>query len=140
MDPAQMRERQVPYGTARRAVLRDRQLDFTLRSERWRGGGVADIVRSPGGLVEGVMYDVDDADLATLDQYEGVHTGKYRRLRVTVTADDGRSFDAVAYEVVSKSSFVAPHPDYLARLVRGAEAFELSPDYIRALRSLPVAS
>ena len=140
MDPAQMAERQVSYKTARRAVLGDYRLDFALRSERWSGGGVADIVRSAGSTVEGVVYRVDDAGLATLDRYEGVKKGTYRRLRVSVTTDEGRVLEAIAYEVVSKGPFAAPHPSYLARLLRGAEEFGLSPGYIQELRSVPAAT
>lgn len=140
MDPAQMAERQVRYAAARRAVLGGYRLDFTRCSDRWHGAGVADIVRAADGTVEGVVYDVDEAGLATLDGYEGVHGGTYRRVAVTVTTEEGVSCQAVAYEVVTKGSFVAPHPEYLARLVRGAKAFGLSAAYLRTLRSLPVAS
>ena len=139
MDPAQMTERRVAYAAGQRARLADHRLDFDLYSQRY-GAGVADIVRSPGGSVEGVLYEVDEAGLATLDSYEGVEVSTYRRLDVAVATDDGEVHNAVAYEVIAKVPFIAPHPDYLAKLVRGAEAFGLSAAYIRKLRSLPVAS
>ena len=55
-------------GTAR---LDGYRLDFTLSSLTWRGAA-ADIVADEGGVVWGVVWELDDEDAASLDGQEGV--------------------------------------------------------------------
>lgn len=55
------------------------------------------IVESKGERVEGVLWtDLSDADLERLDDFEGVASGLYRRIRVRVHTDPG-VLDAWAY-------------------------------------------
>jgi len=55
-------------GTAR---LDGYRLDFTLSSLTWRGAA-ADIVADEGGVVWGVVWELDEEDAASLDGQEGV--------------------------------------------------------------------
>src|SRR3972149_3417519 len=59
-------------------TLRDYELNFTGTSSMW-GGGVADLSPAKGKVVEGVLWDISEADLKELDEYEGYHKVYVRR-------------------------------------------------------------
>src|SRR3990172_10463463 len=78
-----------------RARLPDYQLAFTRysRSER---GGVADIVPQPGAVVWGALYEIDEACLGTLDEYEGAPPA-YRPETGRGAGDEGVERETNAY-------------------------------------------
>lgn len=134
MDPGQMIDRRVRFSAAKRAVLKEHTLVFNRYSATW-SAGVADIVPKPGERVEGVLYLVTERGLTTLDKFEGVDRGLYQRAMVSVEDDEGRMHEAVCYQIVDKAVVtVPPSPEYLTRLVKGAEAFDLGAEYIQKLR------
>lgn len=47
--------------------------------------------------VPGVLLELDDSALAQLDEYEGVATGLFRRVRCTVDVASGGAVDAWVY-------------------------------------------
>ena len=61
------------------ARLRDYQLSFPQRSDRW-GGGIAGLKAAPGKVVEGVLYEVSEEDLKILDQAEDYPRSSIRKL------------------------------------------------------------
>ena len=136
MDPGQMIDRRVRFSAAKRAVLREHTLVFNRYSVTY-GAGVADIISKAGERVEGVLYLVTERGLRTLDKFEGVDRGLYRRVSVTIEDDERKSHQAVCYQIVEKGVVnVPPSPEYLTKLVKGAEAFDLSPEYIQKLQGL----
>jgi gamma-glutamylcyclotransferase (GGCT)/AIG2-like uncharacterized protein YtfP len=55
------------------------------------------IVYDKGSMVEGIIYfDIDARSLALTDDYEDDY---YMRTKVTVTADDGRVYEACTYVI-----------------------------------------
>jgi gamma-glutamylcyclotransferase len=115
-----------------RARLPGWRLAFTRRSVR-TGTGVADLLADPDGVVWGVLYEISDTDLESLDQKEG-RGWAYERRGVRVFADDGSLHDAVAYVVITKSSEpIAPSDRYAQRLLAAARERGLPEDYVRAL-------
>lgn len=63
---------------------------FALRDDTYPG-----TVAAPGGTVAGVVYfDIDAADLAALDHFEG---SEYRRTDVQLRLDDGSVLAAQTY-------------------------------------------
>ncbi len=73
----------------RSAVLDNYRLGFPVFSEYW-GGGIADIVYDPGKYVAGVLFDLTEAEIKTLDakvnrKLEGdKEVGLYKRIEVRV--------------------------------------------------------
>ncbi len=53
------------------AILNDYVMVFNKHSN---DGGKANIMYSPGNLVEGIIYSVNEEDLLILDKFEGVAT------------------------------------------------------------------
>ena len=63
------------------------------------------MVPSDGGRVDGVLYlDVDDADLARLDHFEG---DDYRRAQVSLRCDDGTTRTGQTYVYLLRDRLLA---------------------------------
>ena len=115
-----------------RARLPGYRLAFTRRSVR-TGTGVADAVVDPEGAVWGVLYEISDADLASLDRKEGAGWA-YERVEVGLLTEDGTSVDALAYLVIEKlPEEVAPSPDYAQALLTAARDRGLPEAYVQTL-------
>ncbi len=112
------------------AELRDHRLAFTRRSLR-TGTGVADVLVAPGASVWGALYELDEADLAALDEKEG-NGWAYERKPVRLFSEDGRSeHDAFAYVVIEpEPDHVPPSREYLQALLDGARERGLPDTYI----------
>ena len=54
-----------------------------MNSKRWRGCA-ATIETDPGSEVYGILWELDNAHLSTLDEQEGVSKKVYRRFEVEV--------------------------------------------------------
>ena len=130
MDTRRFRRRCPGSVVLGRALLRNYRLAFT-RYDSHEKGGVADIVAEAGAQVWGALYDIDEACLRALDQYEGAPQA-YRRETVRVADDRGVEHQAVAY-VANKTGEFAPGRTYLALIVRGARDHELPEEYVKSI-------
>ncbi|MGA7050469.1 MAG: poly-gamma-glutamate hydrolase family protein [Mycobacterium sp.] len=106
----QMAQRCPDAADPRLAVLSDHDW---LINER----GVATVEPLAGSQVHGVLWQVSEHDLATLDSAEGVPV-RYRRDRLTVHTDDGLS-PAWVY-IDHRVTPGPPRPGYLPRVIDGA--------------------
>jgi phage replication-related protein YjqB (UPF0714/DUF867 family) len=79
--------------------------------------GVATVEPLSGTQVHGVLWQLSDSDLATLDNAEGVPV-RYRRHRLTVVTSDG---PAPAWVYIDPRVVPGPpRPGYLPRIIDGA--------------------
>jgi len=147
LEPVQMRERAPGHHVVGLAELRDHRLTFPRYSQRWGGGG-ASIQPHHGGSVWGVLFDVNDDDLANLDRMEGYRGpgdqhNEYDRVDVFVEltrADDGsvpRRVRATTFVARSENP-QPPSRRYLEQILAGAVHHRLPEDYIALLRKTPV--
>ena len=115
--------RLIPRGTA---LLPDYRLAFSHKSVS-RGGGALNIEPYVGGVVEGVLFEVDGADgWQALDRKEGAPR-HYERVTVTVTQESGDTETAVSYinpRVVGQ--YVKPTDEYVKLVKEGLGSFQLS--------------
>lgn len=93
--------------------------------------GVATVEPCAGNQVHGVIWQISDGDLATLDSAEGVPV-RYRRDRLTVQADDGPS-PAWVY-IDHRVTPGPPRPGYLPKIIDGAVHHGLPQRWIDFLR------
>jgi phage replication-related protein YjqB (UPF0714/DUF867 family) len=93
--------------------------------------GVATVEPFDGSAVHGVVWQVTDHDLATLDSAEGVPV-RYRRDRLTVHTDNG-PFEAWVY-IDHRVDPGAPRPGYLERIIDSAMHHGLPHRWIEFLR------
>lgn len=116
MDPRVM-ERTVPtakvVGPGR---LDGYRLEFNVYSDRWEGGA-ANLEADPNGRVWGVVWEMEDDDLDSLDTFSG-HPTYYRREEIEVEIAEGRR-QCITFRIAHQRGYVRPTNAYIARL-RGA--------------------
>jgi gamma-glutamylcyclotransferase len=115
------------------AELAGHRLAFTRRSIR-TGSGVADIVRAEGQSVWGALYELDDTQLAPIDEKEG-NGWAYERRQVRVRlAGDERELQAHAYAVIApQDAEIRPSVKYLQGLLDAARERALPAAYVAEL-------
>ena len=116
------------------AVLPDHELVFSGKSRMW-GGGIADIRGVPGKKVEGVVWEISEAERKVLDEYEG-YPDLYVTKEVQVQTTSAKVIAAFAYVMVSPGREMPPSKPYKRLLISGAEEHDLSEQYIAFLESI----
>ena len=101
------------------------RLEFNVYSDRWEGGA-ANLEADPDGRVWGVVWDMGDEDLDTLDTFSG-HPTYYRREDVEVETADGRR-TCVTFRIAHQRGYVRPTNGYVARLRNAARMQGLPPE------------
>ncbi len=95
--------------------------------------GVATVVPDPASAVEGLLWRITDEDERTLDRYEGVGQGIYRKALVELKTRDGRNIKALIY-IAADSSPGVPRPGYLEEIISAAESCGLPKAYVDQLK------
>jgi len=95
--------------------------------------GVATIVQEEGSRVWGVLWSIDGAHERTLDGYEGVREGIYRKCYVPVRDERGEEITALVY-LAADSDEGPPREGYLEKILGGAEHFGLPGEYVEKLK------
>jgi gamma-glutamylcyclotransferase len=120
------------------ACLDGFRLAFTRRSII-SGTGVADVVRAPGASVWGVLYELEEADLAALDRKEGRGWAYAREEEAVRLVRGGSARRALLYTVIAKEQrHVRPSREYLARMLDAARGHAFAGDYIAMLEAVTV--
>ena len=112
------------------AILPDYEMIFNKHSN---DGGKANIISSPGNIVEGILYSVNEEDLLILDKFEGVASKQYKRHEIEVRNNNKNSIKAVTYKAFNTGKVSAPTEEYLNYILEGKEF--LSPKYFAKLKS-----
>ncbi|XP_019946053.1 gamma-glutamylcyclotransferase a [Paralichthys olivaceus] len=116
------------------ARLKDYKLSFGLWKKHvensWHGG-VATIQFCPGAEVWGVVWALNNENLTSLDNQEGVREGIYSPLEVSVETDEG----LMLCRTYQMKSFHAcpPSPQYKQVVCLGAEENGLPEEYRKRL-------
>lgn len=138
-DPAVMKRKGVGFGSRRRAVLRGFRLLFNKRAMRGnlpKDIGFANIAEDADGIVEGILYDIADGDLARLDGSER-YPDHYDRIDVTVESEAGPhrccTYRAQPDKVCAG---LTPSRDYLDHILAAGDFF--SAQYREALERTQV--
>ncbi|UXA17243.1 poly-gamma-glutamate hydrolase family protein [Mycobacterium sp. SMC-4] len=105
----------------------------TLRDHDWliNERGVATVEPFAGSVVHGVVWQVSERDLATLDSAEGVPV-RYRRDRMTVRTAAGTA--AAWVYIDHRVEPGPPRPGYLDRILDGARHHRLPGGWIEFLQ------
>ena len=142
MDWTRMRDRCRDAQFLFKAMLPDHELQFTRTSSKFKCG-TADILPVGGRIVWGVVYHLEEKDRTKLDKKEGVGSGAYRPIDVTVHAEGAtdRKLEVFTYIVCSKE-MPRPKPSrtYLQHLLDGSDKWQLPDDYrnrIQEVETLP---
>jgi len=98
---------------------------------------VADAVEDQGSDVWGVVYEIDDQDIARLDVAEGYSPGRaknaYRREERHVFVDGAKStpLSVAVYFAIPEENPSLPNEDYKSQILKGANHWHLPQEYIR---------
>ena len=112
------------------AILNDYEMIINKHSN---DGGKANIMSSPGNIVEGILYSVNEEDLLILDKYEGVAAKQYQRHEIEVHKNNKHSITAVTYKALNTGKVTAPTKEYMNYILEGKKF--LSPGYYKKLKS-----
>lgn len=137
LHPDQM-ARRAPHSPLRATGwLRGWRLTFGAEDRGW-DGALATVVEDADRDVYVALWEMADADVALLDDWEGVGIGLYRKVRVRVATEDG---DQLAWlYVLDDYEGGLPSALYVGMLADAAEAAGAPEDYVGWLRSLPCRS
>jgi gamma-glutamylcyclotransferase (GGCT)/AIG2-like uncharacterized protein YtfP len=89
----------------------------------------ADIVKSPGSVCHGVLWEIDDAHLRSLDRLEG-YPYYYRRFRVRVQHNN-TSVYALVYQMNDQSYVQEPARAYLDMVAEGYQQNGVPEDQLK---------
>lgn len=123
MDDAQM-ARRCPGATAvTMATLPDHRLAFRGPSKN-RGGGVASIDPAPGRSVRGLLWNLSEEDVLTLDRMEGAPQW-YKRVSLSVTTDEGLMEEVILYRLPRDVLEMVPTDDYYDQIAAACSHLDL---------------
>ena len=134
MSAARMKQRLGWEAPRRAATLKDFQLVFDQAGFNDPSWSPANIRSEQGGLVEGMVYEVEEKDLKILDGYEKY----YQRLEVKVMAAQQEKLDVVTYLSKKSRGEKPPTQEYLNFLLEGKSL--LSREYFDELSRIQVIS
>jgi len=95
--------------------------------------GKANLEDSPGGVVWGVLYEMDSSDLNRLDEVEE----GYQRTTMNAQTDENKFVAAEVYISTELTPKAIPFNWYKELLVSGAQEHQLPEDYVKFLKKLP---
>ena len=115
LNKRQMKERCPEAKPLFTATLHHYKLVFLGWSRKWRGG-VASIMPFRGEKVVGGIYEVSEACLKRLDNFEGP---SYRRQNIKVNTELGDLVETVTYVKIRELEEGKPSPEYLSLIQQG---------------------
>ncbi len=135
LDPRQMRERAPHSPHLGTGWLRGWRLTFGGEEIGWEGA-VATLAEDISSSVFVSIYDLTKIDESNLDQWEGVNTDLYRKIRVRVETLTGS--DLCYVYVLNSFEGGAPSARYLEIMIAAAIEAGAPEDYISELRNRAV--
>lgn len=90
----------------------------------------ADIVPSDGECVPVVLWEVPEYDFRTLDCYEGVKGGYYKRVNLPVRINNGNIKNAIVYVMCGEHEFSMPSETYYLIIKQGYKDNKISQRYL----------
>jgi len=113
-----------------------------LKGYRWiiSARGYANIVKSKSDEVYGIVYKISESDERSLDRYEGVEHGSYRKEIIKIEVN-GQYLECLVYiDLIEKEG--KPKKEYIDRINRGISDSNLPSEYVsRYIRKfIPVNS
>ncbi|XP_043508732.1 gamma-glutamylcyclotransferase-like [Frieseomelitta varia] len=126
--------------------LKNFRLDFITHSKRW-GGCSATIVPTEDYVVWGAIWELNECNICTLDNQEGVADKLYFPLMVDIETLTGKILKCRVYQQCNNPNehiklhllpkHRRPSPLYLETILNGAYESQLPYDYIKVLEKIP---
>jgi len=94
-----------------------------------RKGAVANVIEQKDGVVLGVLFEINEDNLAALDCYEG-YPSSYNRKFVIVKDEEENNIEVVVYYRIGES-IGKPSHEYRQIVIDGARDCNLPEEYIK---------
>jgi len=117
LDRRQMMRRCPSCRPGGSATLHHYRLIFSGWSRQWHGG-TASIKPMRGQRVRGGLYELSDAGMRRLDEFEG-YPAVYDRINVIVNTDNEEAVEAFTYIRKQQAEETKPSPEYLKVIQQG---------------------
>jgi len=117
------------------ARLERHRLKFHKRSKYGSGKCDIEFTNDPNDVVYGVVFQIPASEKPALDKKEGIGNG-YEEKSVSVTGQNGQSFNAVTYYATDIDSSMKPFHWYKEHVVRGAKEHNLPAEYIKTIEAV----
>lgn len=101
-------------------------------SFRINARGVATMVEARGSVVWGVVWQLSEEDERSLDMYEGVASGLYKKVTLPVLVSGGTELDALVY-IAEEDAPSTPRSGYLESIVVAARMAGLPEEHVEEL-------
>ncbi|KZC11762.1 PREDICTED: gamma-glutamylcyclotransferase-like [Dufourea novaeangliae] len=127
-------------------LLKNFRLDFLTHSRRW-GGCSATICPTENYNVWGIVWELQECNMTTLDCQEGVADKLYFPLMVDIETPNGEVMKCRVYQQCSNPDehvklrllpiHRRPSPLYIDTILKGAKENQLPAEYIKFLETIP---
>ena len=97
--------------------------------------GVATIIPEKGAISYGILWKVSDENVKTLDHYEGVKYGTYKKVNSTVMIE-GYQYPSLVYVAKDDQVGMPRRFEYLDTLLRGIEYFGGHSEWYNEIKKL----
>jgi gamma-glutamylcyclotransferase len=122
------------------AAINGYRLAFSKNSQDGSGKATIYPCQEEGCRVYGMVFDLDESDLPTLDRFEGTGRGydRVEGLRAQAYGTD-RPFDVITYIAGPgyTNKNLKPYDWYLRLVAAGARQHTLPSDYVAAIEAVP---
>ena len=135
MNPKKMHERGINFSCRKKAILMNYKLCFNKQAFRNPNEGYANLVPKNGQITEGILYEIDDADITKLDKFEG-YPNHYKKETIRVKLVNGDNIDALVYIAQSDKikQGLKPTKGYLNNLLEAKDL--ISENYYNFIKSI----
>ena len=101
-----------------------------LKGYRWiiTTRGYANVVKSVSDEVHGVVYEISESDEKSLDRYEGVQSGSYRKEMLKIEMGNESKECLVYVDPVEEEG--KPKEEYVGRINKDIFDSRLPPEYL----------
>jgi len=99
-------------------------------------GGGCNLQEAEEEEVLGLLFSLSPRELQALDSIAGVPKGYYKKIDVSVIAQDGGNLSAITYVVPEPLGPFQPSPAYTRPILTGAKALQLPPEYLKKLEGI----
>ncbi len=120
------------------AELPDHKVSFVTykddAGEKFEGGCC--LTAAPGETLYGVVWEITEEALLSVDKLVKIGEGKYTREYRAVKGHDGKSYATVSHSIKNPTGISTPSEEYLAHMVGGAKEFKFPAEYVEKLEEL----
>jgi gamma-glutamylcyclotransferase (GGCT)/AIG2-like uncharacterized protein YtfP len=136
MCPDVLERRSIAWSRAEPARLQGYRLEFTTPGVRWVEPVFASVAAEDEAVVHGVLYEMTQAALDRLAEFEGED---YQELEVLVITTGADPRPAITYQCLNPIYGRSPSRRYLGVMRKGAVTHGLPDPYVAALGDVETA-